>query len=703
MTENEKKIKILELEKEKLMLDKKRLELSDVEDGPGEQYGYVKGLAREAATGASFGAAPYIEAGIGTLSGDESFKEELDQVQDKRNKFKEENPKAALAADISGSMLTGGGGIGRSLAKNALMRAGAGAGESILRDVADDKDAKTVATDAVLNAGLSAAIPHAPKAMAAGLGLGGVVGAMSAEHGHEAEGALKGAGLGLAAGAGVSLTGKAAKALARASSSMAAIERWMQTKANGYAADAVGADVKAVKKELGKNAGLAAIEQKRQELGKTMLGSGVMRPLSSQKDMLKEVVGNAIIPQDPEIRAIVDAYDYYYPVMKRGNGKNSGQIAKLSDDVNTLITNADNAYSQVTGQHLTVDPVDIYEKIESSFLSKTAANPESPVTDGERKAVLNHVKELLGVGIGNSSTQYVTSRPPFSLLNLHNYKKNLGQKLSGNDFKADFAANPTKKTASVEVYRAIKNELLSQLDDISNGLRTPEMYGQKLNDFNQVIGNLIDAEGYLTKGVIDKSFKTRVSERPLMSTLGGYVGYTAGTALGGPGMGYGMGALGVAGGGTIADAVKRYGAQAAASALNQVKLKRTTSSVMANKDIVIAKLVFSGAIPLARAFEQAIEGNPEQIKLLMPSFIQKLPDLFVNTEYSSEFDGKISDPIERQTYLGKLHKRDDISNTEKAKRAHLLNKDGTITKDQRPAPTQVPPEIQQLMQSLQGQ
>ena len=143
---------------------------------------YVKGLARQGAQGATLGFADEGEAGLRALASGGKYKELRDAIRAKNDAFAAENPKAALAANIAGGVLTGGAVAGAAK--------GAGALGTAARLVAPRVDA---------TASLAARVGQAARVG----GLTGAVGGWGAaqEMGDVPTSAAIGAGVGAAGGA----------------------------------------------------------------------------------------------------------------------------------------------------------------------------------------------------------------------------------------------------------------------------------------------------------------------------------------------------------------------------------------------------------------------------------------------------------------------------------------------------------------------
>lgn len=144
-------------------------------------------IARSAAQGLSFGFADEIEAGIRSLSGPESYEEELKEVRDEVKQFRKEAPTLAFATEVAGSLptaLLGGAGIARlggqlasrvpTVARGIQTPVGAGVTEGILggavygAGAAEEDRLAGAQTGAVLGGllggGSAAALPRVTKA-----------------------------------------------------------------------------------------------------------------------------------------------------------------------------------------------------------------------------------------------------------------------------------------------------------------------------------------------------------------------------------------------------------------------------------------------------------------------------------------------------------------------------------------------------------
>ena len=67
---------------------------------------------------------------------------------------------------------------------------------------------------------------------------------------------------------------------------------------------------------------------------------------------------------------------------------------------------------------------------------------------------------------------------------------------------------------------------------------------------------------------------------------------------------------------------------------------------------------------------------------MLPTLIEQVPDIFVPTVYASEFDGKLSNPVDRQAFVGKTMKRNDLSVMEMTMIVNQMNKDGTLPQEE---------------------
>lgn len=72
----------------------------------GDEPGFYSGLGRAAFQGLTFGFGDEIEARLATLSGPESYREELKRVRGEIDRFQEAYPKYALGAEVAGSLPT---------------------------------------------------------------------------------------------------------------------------------------------------------------------------------------------------------------------------------------------------------------------------------------------------------------------------------------------------------------------------------------------------------------------------------------------------------------------------------------------------------------------------------------------------------------------------------------------------------------------
>lgn len=108
------------------------------------------------------------------------------------------------------------------------------------------------------------------------------------------------------------------------------------------------------------------------------------------------------------------------------------------------------------------------------------------------------------------------------------------------------------------------------------------------------------------------------------------------------------------------------------------KIPRSTQSIMENKDLVLAKLVQSGADPMmVDAITEGLNGSGEEISKVMPLIINQMPTLFQNSKYNV-FDGKFLDPNDRAKAADDISKREDMNSIQRARMINKINKTGEM-------------------------
>lgn len=146
--------------------------------------GEVGGVVREAAGGLTFEFSDEIEAGLRSLIGDETFSEELAQIQAERDQFRVDNPILSTAANVTGAI----GSI--AVPAGAIARTGGAAGRALRG---------------------TTGVGRVARGAGAGATVGGLAGAGAARGGLEErlEGARTGAQTGAVVGAALPVAGRA--------------------------------------------------------------------------------------------------------------------------------------------------------------------------------------------------------------------------------------------------------------------------------------------------------------------------------------------------------------------------------------------------------------------------------------------------------------------------------------------------------------
>lgn len=586
------------LELRDLELRDKELELKEKEltSRPKKSSSFLGGVGRAALEGATYGAGPFIEAGLRSLSGPESFQDELQAITEEQGQFEKENPGVALLADIGGSLATGGA-VARTLTK-----AGVKAGTKAVVGAA--------AAEGALRAGSRGQDPVA--------------------------GALAGGGLGVF---GQKIAPAALNKIARLTAPL-------------------GARIKAFSNKLSfKSLGGTATEfrdrRKIGEIGKTLRDKKVVTPFASKNKILDRLVGDTDIPDKETMDILksagVDVHDY----------ASGGIIKQYADEVSEAIDKMDGIYLDVVGEPVQIPSEIIFKNLVGKNLDQIKTNSAvAPMSDFRSR--IGVWKDFLG--LGDDGTPKV-----FTLKELHDFKKNLGRRIHSKNFRLE----PFEHRAALpDLYREIKNFIEEGLDYLTPNQKLGTNLVKKLNEENS---KLIDAANIAIGGAAREEARLPV----------GLYGIAAGATLGGtysasqgesPFAGAAQGALAIEFG-------RRYGYPILATAFDQVSkfmLPRTTEGLISNKEMVIAKLLASGAPSVAQRFSQVVDKDPARISALGPYLIELLANEFAPSAYASEFDGRLFNDQDKKNYAEQVMRARTISNTEKAKILNNLNLNGAI-------------------------
>ena len=77
-------------------------------------------VARSTAQGLTFGFGDEMEAGVRSMFSDKTYKQERDKIRGDIERFRKHHPAKAIASELAGGALTGGLGVGRTLAKKGV-------------------------------------------------------------------------------------------------------------------------------------------------------------------------------------------------------------------------------------------------------------------------------------------------------------------------------------------------------------------------------------------------------------------------------------------------------------------------------------------------------------------------------------------------------------------------------------------------------
>lgn len=112
--------------------------------------------------------------------------------------------------------------------------------------------------------------------------------------------------------------------------------------------------------------------------------------------------------------------------------------------------------------------------------------------------------------------------------------------------------------------------------------------------------------------------------------------------------------------------------------LVEYQIPRNSDEILANKDIVLAKIAQMSNDPaLTSMFADALNKYPEKLKKTLPAIIMQFPDLFEDDDYN-RIDGKIYDPMMVQKALKDIKNNKNISVREKAFKSKRLQEENIL-------------------------
>lgn len=302
-----------------------------------------------------------------------------------------------------------------------------------------------------------------------------------------------------------------------------------------------------------------------------------------------------------------------------------------------------------------------------------------------------------------------------SLLQLQNLKKDIGSKLSSDEFfKPQDKSKAFEKVVLQDIYHTLKRrvEHLTEGASIKSGDDVVDA-GEKIKFNNKRISALMDVSEMLSKVPV-KELKSQSTVQNIVDTAITGAIYSAATGSGaGPATGMAMsGAYAQARNlpqrlvkgipameARATEAILRgeimpkmaqdvsMGVVAPMRAIRQgrepqsipeelvrTKIPRSSEEVLANKDMVLAKV----AQQAPESFDQVqeiLENQPEMIGDVLPVLAQAMPHLFTNDKYN-RIDGVILDPAKKEMARQDLMKDEDLSNVDRMMRMNRLNKTG---------------------------
>jgi hypothetical protein len=606
----------------------------------GEEVEMGTGVAREAAAGLTWGVSPYIEAGARAITSDDTYGQSLDMVQREREAFEAANPEVAIASNIGGSLLTGGvlkgglkamGAAGKvakavdtlSPKKALAIKSGLSGASSMLESAGREE---STGADVALSGVIGTALGATPFGGGSSHKKDMVAAALGASYGatQDDESWVRGAVL----GAGLGVAGKRWLGAAKRTANKII---GTQKMANNFATKALGATVaSATKYDLGRMQTIG------QEMNKQGLASGSL----TKKSIVKKLMGDIEVPK---------------------GYKDEASIASFLDSLSEEDVKGGAVKELV---YLTDQFIDEVEK--------TLAANKTKVNSMFRREIYNGVQKEMLQEIGGSSGIYDVKQAKrvmdeveallikhrLSIKDLQEAKRYTSRMLKVTDFnaKGDGENMAAKKEALVRLNLFLKKKIEEFADSASPGM------GEVLQRINQRTGHLFEA------GKIAAKERAMQTSNPISGFEGGMFGATAiaSSMTSNPlpivaGMSY------IA----LSRLFKSQGAGAMADILNSYRIPRSSTEILSNKSLVMAKLMVSGAPKIAEAVNNTQEA--EEMSALMGQVVKMMPKLFSPAPANSEFDGKVLDPIERSTIVRSIKDHKHMTNTEKARAINKLN------------------------------
>ena len=655
------------------------------------------GMARAGAAGASFGLSPHVEALVRS-TGSETWEEARAKIDREMDAFRKDSPVLSYGSDIAGSVATGT--ALRKLVPAATQLIGRtvlGGTESGLRTAADPEAGPLdIAASTAFGGGLSAMTHNMGWRSLLTTGTGAGIGAATADSGERGMGALKGGATGLAV---AKLGGPVLKHFKSALK--------LQENAAKVAIKALGgdaADFIDYKKSL--------------QIGDTLLRRGIVRAGSTKKKMMRELIGAERVSLHSDAAEVLDPGDY----------AKGGLIKRMSDQVNTMISKVDKQFKPSIAAQDIVDDAD-------QEISKLMQSGEEYFPMARGKTIMRHIREALqrkgtisklhpsetdafleevaqleqqhggvfppeikremadmakvlfgGKNINSESMMAIPDKQfvdkirgmamvdeglggSFTLEGLNNFKKSLGKTLSDKNFENEAAKNPMKAQALTMLYRSLKGRIEDVAESASPGL------GNRIKALNMQNKYLIDATDIVKKGLA-KDVSTSVVSMPeritpfSVAAATGLLTKDPATAVAA-----GIGAWGVIG------TFKKYGPGVVAEALTPYKIPRTLDAILGNKEYVIAKVVAGLAPemiePAVKELEAVLD-DPDKAREMIPKFMALHPDLFITSAYGSEFEGHLSDPVDRNKFNNDIMLDRNLSTMDKTKYIDDMNRLGKL-------------------------
>ena len=437
-----------------------------------------------------------------------------------------------------------------------------------------------------------------------------------------------------------------------------------------------------------------ALGRSRQEIiGGSLLDEDLGKYLNDPVRMIEKINGRKFTDYD-QIRRGGKTFDR--PIKK----SESGLISEISNETTDIINKIDSSADKTNVSGM------MEEMLESDIGRRI--NPESAAKLSSKD--IKKYEKLLN--------QYLKPAGPDdvrSLSQLQNLKKDLGKRLSSDEFfKPQDKSKAFEKVVVQDVYHGLKRKIEGAVEGIPVDVDGQIIdAGEIVGHNNQRISGMMSVNEMLS-AIPSKELKSASTSQKIVDLLTtGAIG--VGTAEVTGSKTAGLAAAGVYGASKVGEKISRalpgaearaiqgaitgdipQGVKAAVGAevgarmfsqpdvgrepqsiateLVRTKISRNTDEILANQDLLLAK-VAQQAPEQFDMIQDILTHEPEKLKELVPVLAQMAPHLFADDKYG-RIDGVILDPVKKEMAREDMMMNEDLSNVEKMLKMNNLNKTG---------------------------